>query len=105
MAPTLVPGDRAVATVERTPRRGDVVVLEHPDRPGFELVKRVVGAQGDLDPHGRPIEPGRLWVEGDDPVRSTDSRQFGLVDRDAVRGTVRLVYWPPARWKVLRSGA
>jgi len=103
MSPTLRSGDWAVATRVGAPRRGQILVLEHPDRPGFEVVKRVVGVQGDLAPDGRPIGADRFWVEGDDPARSTDSRHFGPVARDAIRGRVWVVYWPADRWRVLRS--
>ncbi|MEX2421084.1 MAG: S26 family signal peptidase, partial [Actinomycetota bacterium] len=49
MRPTLEPGDWAlgVAAGRRGLRRGDVVVLEHPERPGFEVVKRIRGIAGD----------------------------------------------------------
>ena len=103
MRPTLAPGDWAIAVSARPVRAGDVVVLWHPSRPGLEIVKRVTAVSGRAR-DGRPLGPGELWVEGDDPGRSTDSRHFGPVGRDAVRGTVRLVYWPPGRWRALRAG-
>jgi hypothetical protein len=101
MAPTLEPGDQALAVRARRVRRDDVVVLEHPGRRGFELVKRVTGVPGDLAPEGRILGDCELWVEGDAPDGSTDSRSFGAVDRTAVVATVRLVYWPPARRRLL----
>ena len=45
MRPTLNPGDYVVASTGRTPGRGDIVVFEHPDRSGFEVVKRVVAVE------------------------------------------------------------
>jgi nickel-type superoxide dismutase maturation protease len=96
MRPTLEPGDWAVATAGGRVRKGDVVVLERPDRPGLEVVKRVTGA---------PSETGlgfdEWFVEGDNPQESTDSRTFGAVPRSAINGRVRLVYWPPRRWRVV----
>jgi signal peptidase I len=97
MSPTLEAGDWALAARARRVRRGDIVVFEHPLRPGFELVKRVVGVEGDLTPDGRALGPGEYWVEGDDPAASTDSRRFGPICRTHVKATVRLVYWPPSR--------
>src|SRR4051812_27697116 len=38
MAPTLLPGDWALVVARRRYRRGDVVVVEHPGRPGYEMV-------------------------------------------------------------------
>ncbi len=103
MRPTLEPGDWALAIGSahgRRPRPGDIVVLEHPGRPGFELVKRVTEVRSSRSPESgdRPIE---LWVEGDDPASSTDSRHFGAVDGSRVRGRLVLVWWPPARRRLL----
>jgi len=44
-----------------------------------------------------PIDPTMVWLEGDNPDRSTDSRTTGPVRRDAVVGIVRARYWPPRR--------
>src|SRR6266545_4712616 len=52
MAPTLVPGDWALAVAPGKLRRWDVVVVEHPSRPGFELVKRITGIPDELGPDG-----------------------------------------------------
>ena len=79
MAPALAPGDWALVATPSRYARGDVVVVEHPGRPGYEMVKRIVGAPGD-----RRVTAGRSaadewWVEGDFEAASTDSRQFGPV--------------------------
>src|SRR4029453_18533138 len=79
MRPTLEPGDWALAVRTRRGRLGAVVVVEHPERPGFELVKRVVPAPGDPALDGPRGLIDRVWVEGDDPHGSTDSRGFGGV--------------------------
>ena len=42
MVPTLMPGDWALASKRRRIRVDDVMVVEHPGRPGYEIVKRVV---------------------------------------------------------------
>ncbi len=102
MAPALLPGDWALAVKPGRLRRGDVVVVEHPGRPGFEMVKRVMGMPGDLAPDGRILGEDEWWVEGDAPGESTDSRQFGPVGRDAIVAQVRLVYGPPGRARLLR---
>src|ERR1700675_2974231 len=47
MAPTLVPGDWALTIPLRHPKIGDVVVVEHPERPGYEMVKRLTAGPGD----------------------------------------------------------
>jgi nickel-type superoxide dismutase maturation protease len=104
MSPTLEPGDWALAVEAGRIRRGDVVVLEHPRRQGFEMVKRITGVPGDLAPNGRLLETDECWAEGDNPDRSTDSRHFGPVPRDLVKARVTLVYWPRTRRRILGRG-
>lgn len=101
MRPQLEPGDWAVAFAVSRFRRGDVVVVEHPRRPGMEMVKRVVAVPGDVAPDGRVLDHDEFWVEGDSAEGSTDSRQFGPVRRGHLRAQVRLVYWPPERRSLL----
>ena len=92
MEPTLPDGTWALALRSR-PRVGAVIVLEHPDRPGFELVKRIIGAPGDAI-GDRRLGADEWWVEGDRAGASTDSRSFGPVSRRSIRGTVVVAYWP-----------
>jgi signal peptidase I len=101
MRPTLEPEDWAVAVRARRLHRGDVVVVEHPDRVGFELVKRVTHLPGDVAPDGLGLVD-RVWVEGDDPEGSSDSRTFGPVPLELVRGRVWFVWWPPGRIRAPR---
>lgn len=49
MLPTLHPGDGLLAVRSSTLRRGQLRVFEHPQRPGFWMVKRV----GDISGSGR----------------------------------------------------
>ena len=101
MAPTLEPGDWVLAVPNRHVVRGNVVVVEHPNRPGFEMVKRVIAGPGDLAPNGEVLGPGGWWVEGENAVESTDSRQFGPVRREHIKARVRLVYWPVGRRRLI----
>ncbi len=101
MAPTLEPGDWAVAVPARRVHSGDIVVIEHPKEEGLEMVKRIVAGPSALTPDGRLLGPGEFWVEGDDPAHSTDSRDFGPIGRDRIRGRVRLIYWPARRRRLL----
>jgi nickel-type superoxide dismutase maturation protease len=97
MVPTLRGGDFVVAVRTRRPRRGAVVVVEHPDRPGLEIVKRVAAVPGDVV-RGRTLGPNEYWVLGDHPSRSTDSRTFGAVSSGHIKGVVAFRYWASARW-------
>lgn len=106
MEPELRDGDVVVAFAGRPPRTGDVVVVERPDDPGFELVKRIAGSPGEvvhlLADGSRLPEPvvlhsGEWFVVGDSPAASTDSRAFGPVGREHLRGVVVAVFGPGFR--------
>ena len=109
MAPSLAPGDQALVFTPTRYERGDVVVVEHPHRPDYEMVKRLVALPGDpapdrleADQASRILRPGEYWVEGDFAAASTDSRQFGPVPADALKAKVVLVYWPKDRRRRVR---
>lgn len=101
MAPTLLPGDQALVIVPRRFGRDDVVVVEHPGRPAYEMVKRLVGLPGDLVGE-RVLAADEFWVEGDFAQASTDSRSFGPVTREELKAKVVLIYWPIERRRVVR---
>lgn len=94
MAPALRPGDLlAVRPVRRSePRPGQIVVARRGDR---EIVKRVTPGPGEL-------APDAVWLVGDDPGASTDSRTDGPFHRSDVVGVVWARYWPLARLRVFR---
>ena len=96
MAPTLWPGDWALVVSPRRFIAGDVVVVEHPGRPGYEMAKRLRGIPGDTV-GGRLLGPDEWWVQGDHLEASTDSRHFGPVTREELKAKVVLVYWPASR--------
>jgi nickel-type superoxide dismutase maturation protease len=92
MAPRLPHGALVVARPidGMTPLRvGDVVVARCPDRPGLEIIKRITAIDAG----------GAIFLAGDNPTSSTDSRQFGAVTRQHILARVRWRYWPlpPAR--------
>ena len=101
MAPTLVPGDWALVVTPDRFHRDDVVVVEHPQRPGYEIVKRLVGVPGGTV-GGRELGEDEYWVEGDFAHRSTDSREFGPVSHSNLKAKVVLVYWPRDRRRLVR---
>jgi type IV secretory pathway protease TraF len=102
MSPTLENGEYLFAVRARSVRRGSLVVVEHPNWPSHEMVKRVDAVPGDRAA-GRVLGPDEYWVTGDNSDRSTDSRSFGPVRREAIRGRVILRYWPIRRGSWLRS--
>lgn len=103
MEPALWDGDYLLAVrLRRPPRRGDIVVLGDPRTEGFELVKRIAAAPGEVAPDGRRLGPEETWVVGDRAERSTDSRTLGPVGVERVGGLVVLRYWPPSRFGRVR---
>lgn len=101
MAPALLPGDYVLTLpVRHRLQRGDVVVFEHPQRPGFYLVKRVTGLPGDTvkGQDSRRLGPDQVFVLGDQRAWSADDgRTLGPLPSRALRRRVVLRVWPPHR--------
>ena len=129
MYPTLHERDRLFALKVplyfNGPNRGDIIVLEAPDSPDKDYIKRVVGISGDTI----EIEDGRVYLNGEllyedylqgDPYThiynesiwvvpegevfvlgdnreegaSKDSRYFGTISLDTVKGVTDFRYFP-----------
>lgn len=101
MAPTLVPDDWVLVVTPEHFDRDDVVVVEHPHRPDYEIVKRLVAVPGDAF-DDRILGPDEYWVEGDFGQHSTDSRAFGPVTRAQLKAKAILIYWPLERRQIVR---
>jgi type IV secretory pathway protease TraF len=81
-------------------RDGSLVVVEDRSRPGYEMVKRVVGLPGDRVGE-RALGDDEYWVLGDNLMASTDSRALGPVPRSSIKGVIRARYWPASRLRLL----
>ncbi len=78
MAPSLLPNRLVLATsIYKSLSPQQVVIFRH-DR--LEMIKRI-----------QKINHGRLFMVGDNPRVSTDSRSFGWVHSDSV---IAKVIWP-----------
>jgi len=102
MEPTLEPGDRLYvdsrAYRERPPARGELVVARENESPRRFLVKRVVFLAGETPRSGDPpVPPGFVYLLGDNPEVSRDSRKFGPVPLRSLVGRVYRCYFPDDR--------
>lgn len=77
MAPTLTDGQVVVGRQTRELTVGDVVIVTH---EGKEKIKRIERHQGDV-----------VYLLGDNPGESTDSRNFGWLPAASV---IAKVVWP-----------
>jgi signal peptidase I len=110
--------------------RGDVVVFHYPRDPSKSYIKRIIALPGDTldidegrvyvdgkridetyvprryrDTRSIPemvIPPNEYFVMGDHRSISSDSRDFGPVDRDLIYGKAAFVYWPADNMGVVR---
>ncbi len=80
MAPRLLDGRVVLVNRWFTPLRvGDIVVVRH---DGKEKIKRIT-----------QLDNERVFISGDNRLKSTDSHDFGWLNRDAV---VAKLLWPRA---------
>lgn len=117
MSPTLENGQLIIINkVDYTPSRGDIVVFDSPN--GLELVKRIIGLPGETieiadgivyingektdDDYQFPtseslpettIPKGTIYVLGDNRNHSSDSRVFGAIELDEIRGKMMLTIY------------
>ena len=105
MEPALHSGEALLfdrlAYIRSGPRPGDIVLIEEPGRKGLRMVKRITALPGEISVDDLVLKPGEYWVEGDNANESTDSRTFGPVRRENLRGRAWIRYWPVERWKLL----
>ncbi|XP_031387805.1 mitochondrial inner membrane protease subunit 1-like isoform X1 [Punica granatum] len=89
--------------------RGDMVVLTSPEDPNKQVIKRIVGMEGEsvtyLIKPGESDEcqtivvpKGRVWVQGDNIHDSRDSRVFGAIPYGLVHGKLFWRVWPASRF-------
>jgi signal peptidase I len=102
--------------------RGDVVVFHYPRDPEKSYIKRVIAlpgdriwiAQGEVWLNGKPLHesyvpqeyrdnrsmaetvvpPNCYFMMGDHRSISSDSREFGPVERSLIYGKAVFIYWP-----------
>jgi signal peptidase I len=72
-----------------------------PDRLGpIRYRGSYTSAEEDAASEEITLGSNEYYVLGDNPNKSSDSRDFGPVTRDLIIGVADPIYWPPARWRV-----
>lgn len=80
MTPSFREGQIIIASRIGAPKAGDIVIIVH---KSLEKIKRI-----------HDIDDDRIYVLGDNNIQSTDSRQFGWINRETV---IARVIWPRSR--------
>jgi nickel-type superoxide dismutase maturation protease len=78
MLPSLRSGDRVLIDPKATVKPGDIVLARHPYKASIRILKRLSSIGPD----------GRIYLSGDNPDDSTDSRSFGSISSSDVLGKV-----------------
>lgn len=112
------------------PSRGDIVVFNPPGQHTEPYIKRIIGLPGEkisvhdgavyiddrrlqerylasptewrgIATQDVTIQPGYVFVMGDNRNNSSDSRVFGPVPISSIIGKAWVSYWPPSQAKIL----
>jgi len=124
MVPTLQINDRVLVAKFwyhfQEPKRGQIFVFKYPVDPNRDFVKRIIGLPGEtieirdgtvfVDqspvvedyvefPDAYSMDPvkipeGNFFAMGDNRPNSADSRFWGFVPEDNIKGPVFFRYWP-----------
>jgi nickel-type superoxide dismutase maturation protease len=90
MEPTLRAGDMVIVDLwsyrQRRPREGEIVLFSGAEPASAPMVKRVANRTGST-----------FWLLGDNLEMSNDSRHFGPVPEERIRGRLVWRYWPLSR--------
>lgn len=77
MLPELKDGDEVLVNPNEPYQIGDIVVAQHPFKQSVVLIKRI-----------SEIDESSVYLIGDNPAESTDSRTLGKIPRKDILGKV-----------------
>jgi len=87
MRRTLLDGDQVLVRYGAPVRPGAVVLFRHPLQQDLLVIKRAVGRR-----------PGGWWMLSDNPLVTSDSREYGAVPDALVLGRALLRIRPRPGW-------
>lgn len=94
MRPALKPGDVILVDTWRydnkTPAPGDIILFTRNKQDKRVFIKRVHQA-----PKALKATSDQIYVLGDNRAYSTDSRQFGLIDKKQIMGRATFIFLDP----------
>lgn len=120
MQPTLLSNNILICNklaqrVNNSYNRNDIIVAIHPTQPTSLICKRLIALPGDIVLMNSSesdekednsidttiyIKPGSCWVEGDNKLNSTDSRNYGQIPMGLIKSKVLARVWPPSEFKI-----
>jgi len=101
--------------------RNDIIIAIHPNQPKNLICKRLIALPGDIvlinsigetprtDVEDNDlisgakkifIKPGSCWVEGDNRLNSTDSRNYGQIPMGLIKSKVLARVWPINEFRI-----
>lgn len=83
MSPTLKQGDIVIADTWIDSEKiavGDIIIFEHPEIPKANIIKRVSS-----------LKKNSVYVLGDSPNNSLDSRLLGDIEKEAIKGKAKIL--------------
>eukprot|EP01138_Halocafeteria_seosinensis_P012583 gb/GECG01012857.1/.p1 GENE.gb/GECG01012857.1/~~gb/GECG01012857.1/.p1 ORF type:complete len:136 (+),score=8.22 gb/GECG01012857.1/:1-408(+) len=109
MLPTLNDQGDVLLVDKLTPKfrpytKNEIVVVRSPHTRGEKVCKRIKGLEGDTFCartvlFAVQVPRGHLWIEGDNPQNSSDSRHYGPLPLALVEGRVVARIWPLNKFK------
>lgn len=102
-------------------KRNDIIIAIHPNQPKNLVCKRLIALPGDIilmNSIGEKetttgddgeiisgaqkifIKNGSCWVEGDNRLNSTDSRNYGQIPMGLIKSKVLARIWPPNQFRI-----
>ena len=79
-------------------KKDDIICSLNPMELNTSMCKRIIKTEGDKiyndEENNEKIQKNHLWIEGDNKDNSLDSRKFGPIHKELIKGRVIMKVWP-----------